>query len=102
MVLKTGGLNGTDVGYFQWTSPLNIGYGTNTSGLITNLYFNNYNGYGNLNPTGSGGWNQNLSSLTSSYTYVNFTFDTVSFHSTNYSSAASYNRYNHFYLFDAV
>ena len=102
IVLKTGGLNGTDVGYFQWTNPLNIGHGTNTSGLITNLYFNNYNGYGNLNPTSNGGWNQNLSSLTSPYTYVRFTFDTVSFHSSNYSSAASYNRYNQFYLFDAV
>jgi hypothetical protein len=100
VIFKTGGTSGTDVGYFTWNNPLNIWFGTNTSGLLTNVFFNNALSNGNLQPTSSGGWSQNLSSLTSSYTYVRFTFDTLSFHSSNYSSAASYNRYNQFYLFD--
>jgi hypothetical protein len=102
MVLKTGGLNGTDVGYFTWNNPQHIYFSSNTSGLITNQYMNNSMANGNLNPTSDGGWSQDLSSLTDPATYVRFKFDTLSFHSTNYSSAASYNRYNQFYLFDAV
>ena len=102
MIFKTGGLNGTDVGYFTWNNPQHIYWGTNTSGYITNWYCNNSMANGNLNPTSNGGWQQNLSGLTDPASYVRFKFDTLSFHSSTYSSAASWNRYNQFYLFDAV
>ena len=102
MVFKTGGINGTDVGYFTWNNPQHIYWSSNTSGNIRNHYVNNSLPNGNLNPTSSGGWSQSLSGLTDPATYVRFKFDTLSFHSTTYSSAASWNRYNYFYLFDAV
>ena len=102
MILKTGGLNGTDVGYFTWNNPQHIYWSVNSSGLLTNWYLNNSMSNGNLNPTSNGGWSQNLSGLTDPATYVRFRFDTLSFHSTTYSSAGSWNRYNQFYIFDAV
>lgn len=102
MVLKIGGLNGTDVGYFTWNNPQHIYWSSNQSGNLQNRYLNNSMTNGNLNPTSNGGWSQDLSSQTDPATYVRFRFDTLSFHSTTYSSAASWNRYNQFYLFDDV
>ena len=105
MIFKLGS---TDVGYFTWNSPNRIGLATNTSGLISNYYAQNYNNFGNLNPTSTGGWTTDLGSGTNSSDVYGGTnqaswfFDTLAFHSSNYSSAASYNKYNEFYLFDAV
>lgn len=105
MILK---LDNTDVGYFTWNNPNRIGIGTNTSGLVSNIYFNNYLNNGNLQPTSSGGWSTDLGSGGNSgdvyggTNQASFFFDTLSFHSSNYSGAYSWNRYNEFYLFDAV
>ena len=98
-------LDTTDVGYMSWTDPQNIYIGTNTSGLVSNYIFYNANQFGNVHTGGMSsdlGSGSNSSDVYGGTNQATWFFDTLSFHSSNYSSAASYNRYNEFYLFDAV
>lgn len=98
-------LGSSDVGYFTWNDPQNVYFGTNSSGLVNNTILYNSNQFGNAH---NGGFSTDLGSVSNSSDVYGGTnqatifFDTLAFHSSTYSSAASWNRYNEFYLFDAV
>ena len=98
-------LGSTDVGYFTWNDPQNIYFGTNSVGLVTNTILYNANQFGNAH---NGGFSTDLGNVSNSSDVYGGTnsasifFDTLAFHSSTYSGAAGYNKYNEFYLFDAV